>query len=31
MDISEGVTPDFVKALDKPADNFLCKLSDNWA
>ena len=31
MDISEGPTPDFVKSLDKPAEKFLCKLSDNWA
>ena len=31
MDLSQGVTPEFVKALDKPAENFLCKLSDNWA
>lgn len=31
MDITEGITPEHVKALDKPAEKFLCKLSDNWA
>ena len=31
MDISTLPSPDDIRALEKPADNFLCKLSDNWA
>ena len=31
MDTSALPTPDDIRALDRPADNFLCKLSDNWA
>ena len=31
MEISTLPTPDDIRALEKPADHFLCKLSDNWA
>ena len=27
---AEGVTPEYVKSLTAPTENFLCKLSDNW-
>ena len=29
--IPDGVTPEYVKALTNPTDQFLCKISDNWA
>ncbi len=31
MDTSALPTPDDIRALDRPAEHFLCKLSDNWA
>jgi hypothetical protein len=31
MDLSTLPTPDEIRALDAPAEKFLCKLSDNWA
>ena len=32
MEITNNLpTPDDIRALNAPADKFLCKLSDNWA
>ena len=28
---STAVTTDYVRSLNQPTENFLCKLSDNWA
>ena len=27
----QDVSPDYVRSLTAPTENFLCKLSDNWA
>ena len=28
--VPDEVTPDYVKSLNEPTEQFLCKLSDNW-